>query len=193
MTDAVQPRYRRRVPCRMHLGERNYAGVVLNLSGTGLFVQTSASAQPGDPIELMLGGGIPVTGDVVWRRKVAPMLRSVAEGGVGVRIRNAPEAYYTLLATAASNQAGAPARPQETRSTAPAGPATQPVATQRRPAPPAPDPSPPTRCFRARLKARQGPRSRTLEIDAVSTLEAERKALTEAGVGWVLLDLEERT
>ena len=46
--------------------------------------------------------------------------------------------------------------------------------------------------FRARLKASQGPRSRTLDIDANSTLEAEREALTRAGVGWVLLDLEER-
>ena len=70
--------------------------MVLNLSGTGLFVQTNASAQPGDPVELTLGGSIPVTGEVVWRRQVAPMLRSVAEGGVGVRIRNAPEAYYLL-------------------------------------------------------------------------------------------------
>ena len=193
MTEAVQPRYRRRVPCRMHVGERSYAGVVLNLSGTGLFVQTSASARPGDSIELTLGGSIPVTGDVVWRRKVAPMLRSVAEGGVGVRIRNAPEAYYRLLATAASNQAGAPAPPQQARSPAPARPATRPVARKRRPARPAPEPSRPTKRFRARLKASQGPRSRTLEVDAVSTLEAERRALSEAGVGWVLLDLEECT
>ena len=110
MNETTQPRYRRRVPCRMHVGEQNYAGVVLNLSGTGLFVQTSASARPGDTIELTLGGTIPVSGEIVWRRKVAPMLRSVAEGGVGVRIRNAPEAYYTLLASAAANQAGAPGR-----------------------------------------------------------------------------------
>ena len=101
MTEMTQPRYRRRVPCRMHVGQQNYAGVVLNLSGTGLFVQTSASASPGETIELTLGGSIPVSGEVVWRRKVAPMLRSVAEGGVGVLIHNAPEAYYALLASAA--------------------------------------------------------------------------------------------
>jgi hypothetical protein len=193
----------------MRVGERNYAGVVLNLSGTGLFVQTSASAQPGDAIKLTLGGEIPVTAEVVWRRKVAPMLRSVAVGGVGVRIRNAPEAYYSLLASAATNKAGAPdapavqqrvaaaaaaaAAPAPAPAPAPAcAPARPAPAKRRRPMRPLAEPSRSIRKFRARLKASQGPRSRTLDIDANSTLEAERMALNEAGVGWVLIDLEER-
>ena len=75
-------RYKRRVLCRMQLGESRYSGVVLNLSRTGLFIQTSASAGPGEPIRLELSGQIPLRAQVVWRRKVAAHLRSIAEGGI---------------------------------------------------------------------------------------------------------------
>lgn len=172
----------------MHLGKQRYSGVVINFSGSGLFVQTAASARPGDAIEVKIGGAIPLVGEVVWRRKVAPMLRSVASGGVGIRIQNAPEAYYKLLARAASHE-----QPQlETGTLTPSSLKTKPTpklgTAVSKPAKRAPLAK---KSFRARLKASRGPRSRTLSIEARNTIEAEREALEQAGNGWILLELEE--
>ena len=100
----TETRFRRRVPCRLWIGESSYSGVVLNLSRMGMFVQTSASMRTGDPIDLKLRGEIAVKARVVWFRRVPPALRNSAEGGVGVRIVGAPEGYYQLLAEVAQIQ-----------------------------------------------------------------------------------------
>ena len=96
-----EPRYRMRVPCRVQIGESSHFGVVLNLSRMGLFVQTSAGVSAGDPVELIFKEEAPVRAQVVWHRRVPPALRSVAQGGAGLRIVGAPEEYYRLLARAA--------------------------------------------------------------------------------------------
>jgi Tfp pilus assembly protein PilZ len=87
--------------------------LVLDVSRTGLFVQTGAAAKAGDEVEVMLGTQEPETAivlnaQVVWQRKVPPQIRSAVEGGLGLQIRFAPEPYYVLLAEAA--QGSAPAR-----------------------------------------------------------------------------------
>lgn len=167
--------YKRRVLCSMQLGESRYSGVVLNLSRTGLFIQTSASPGPGEPIRLELRGQIPLRAQVVWRRKVAAHLRSIAEGGIGVQISSAPEEYFQLLAAAAGKQAIGEARGDHQRPS------------------PAQEPAEPVgRKFRARLKRRDSPRSRTIELVAGSAEEAERKALAQVGSGWTLLNIEPR-
>jgi len=96
-----EPRYRIRVPCRVQIGESSHSGVVLNLSRMGLFVQTSAGLAAGDPVELTLRGESPVCAQVVWYRRVPPVLRAIAKGGAGLRIVGASEEYYWLLAKAA--------------------------------------------------------------------------------------------
>ena len=88
----------------MQSGESSHFGVVLNLSRRGLFVQTSAGVFAGDPVELTFRGDVPVRAQVVWHRRVPPALRSVAKGGVGLRIVGAPEEYYWMLAKAAGVQ-----------------------------------------------------------------------------------------
>jgi hypothetical protein len=93
-----------RVPCRVQIGDSSHFGVVLNLSRNGLFVQTSAGVLAGDPVELTLHGEVPVRAQVVWHRRVPPALRSVAQGGAGLRIVGAPEEYYWMLAKAAGVQ-----------------------------------------------------------------------------------------
>ena len=39
--------------------------------------------------------------EVMWQRRVPPQLRAVAEGGLGLQIRYAPESYYAILVAAA--------------------------------------------------------------------------------------------
>lgn len=104
----AESRFKKRVPCRLKQGPRQYAGVILNVSRTGLFVQTSALPGIGAEIEVTLSGrteAATLTAEVVWQRRVPAPLRSVAEGGIGLRIRHATEPYYGLLAEAAQKAA----------------------------------------------------------------------------------------
>ena len=101
-----ESRFRKRVHCRLTQWPHRFAGVVLNVSRTGLFVQTSAAPKIGAEIEVTLSQGtqatpVALTAEVVWHRRVPASLRSVAEGGIGLRIRYASEPYYGLLAEAA--------------------------------------------------------------------------------------------
>ncbi len=110
MKPRLDPRFKKRLSCRLKQ-ERTYAGMVLDLSRTGLFVQTSAGAKPGDEVEVLLGGRerdapVTLTAEVVWQRKVPHQLRVVVEGGVGLKIRYAPEPYYAILADAAQGATG---------------------------------------------------------------------------------------
>ena len=106
MNTRLDPRFKKRLSCRVKQEQRSYAGMVLDLSRTGLFVQTSAGAKPGDEVEVLLAGRTEVApvalrAEVVWQRKVPHQLRVIGEGGVGLKIRYAPELYYAILADAA--------------------------------------------------------------------------------------------
>ena len=68
-------RIRRRVTCELQLGGRSYRGIVLDLSETGVFVQTEATPPPGARLRIKLhaAGGIEFEVDAtVARRQVAP-------------------------------------------------------------------------------------------------------------------------
>ena len=102
MQTEIDRRYRKRLPCRLEVPNGAYSGMVLNLSRGGLFVQTSAAASPGEAVHLDLSLGdadaIALDARVVWRRIVAPHLRSVSTGGMGVHIQYAHDAYFGLVA-----------------------------------------------------------------------------------------------
>jgi len=100
-----EPRYKKRIPCKLTRSRSTFSGLVVDLSRKGLFVQTGAIAKTGDEVEIVLrrwqsGAAIVVNAQVMWRRKVPPQLRSVVEGGLGLQIRYAPEPYYVMLAEA---------------------------------------------------------------------------------------------
>ncbi|NNL86543.1 MAG: PilZ domain-containing protein [Myxococcales bacterium] len=95
-------RIRKRVPCDIRLRDARRSGMVLNLSRSGLFVQTTVAAKPGEDVELLLNApqtriAIPVNAQIVWNRVVNPQFRSVVQGGFGARIRAASDDYYELL------------------------------------------------------------------------------------------------
>ncbi len=175
----VEPRFRKRVPCTLRASGRSHAGMVLNLSRGGLFVQTSAHFSPGQDVSVELNvppDRIPVGARVVWRRVVAPQLRAVSHGGFGVRIENAPEDYFKFLSGVVKGERPAP------RGKAPAAaPATAPVAATS---------TAPSALYRVRLKQTSGPRTRWISVRSASPEAAGQLALAEAGSGWIVLSSE---
>jgi Tfp pilus assembly protein PilZ len=175
----VEPRFKKRLPCRVKVAGSSYAGMVLNVSRGGLFIQTSAGPPPGAGVTVDLDvanrtATVPIGARVVWRRVVAPHLRTLSQGGVGVRIESAPEAYFQFLSAVAG---GVFASPPSTGHEACA------------PAPESPSESAGIE-FRVRVKQQGGPRSRTMVLQCESEAEARTRALGVVGAGWVILDVE---
>jgi Tfp pilus assembly protein PilZ len=86
--------------------DTTFDGRVLNVSWSGLFVESGAHAQPGNEVllELVAGRGryrIRLGAQVVWKRSELP--RPGAQG-VGLRIQTAPEAYYDFLLSVAARR-----------------------------------------------------------------------------------------
>jgi hypothetical protein len=153
--------------------------MVLNVSRGGLFIQTSAGPPPGAEVmvDLDVASGsapLPIGAKVVWRRVVAPHLRTLSQGGIGIRIESAPEAYFQFLSAVAGGASASP-------------PSARPAV--RAPAPEA-APEPTGTAFRVRVKQKGGPRSRTLVLHCRSEAEARSRALRAAGTGWVVLEVE---
>ena len=178
----LQPRIAKRVPCAVHVGQRRYSGVVLNVSQGGLFVQTSADASQGAKVDLELSiperrDLVPLCASVVWKRVVPHQLRSLAQGGFGVQITQAGETYYQLLAAWMRVEVPASSAP------APSGGAPREAAPRVRPAIQ-------TSTYRLRVRQTSGPRSKTLSIEAASAEEAGAEALRLTGAGWQVIDIE---
>jgi PilZ domain-containing protein len=181
-------RIRRRVTCELQLGGRSYRGIVLDLSESGVFVQTEASPPAGTPVRVRFHalGGIEFEVEMtVARRQVAPpQLASVVRGGLGLKVENPPATYYKLIGMeSASTPGGARGVGREPVSRGAKGPAEE-------AAPAAPPPEAPSAEFRVRVKQSDGPRSRTLKVKAGSLAEARKAALVELGRGWEILSVE---
>jgi Tfp pilus assembly protein PilZ len=175
----AEPRFRKRLPCRLKVAGSSHSALVLNLSRGGLFVQTSAGPPPGAGVLLDLDvaghpNTVPIGGRVVWRRMVAPHLRTLTQGGVGVRVESAPEAYYNFLSGVAGE---VPSRPPSSDCET-AGPALESGSDS------------PGIEFRVRVKQEGRPRSRTLTLHSESAEGARSRALSIVGAGWVILELK---
>jgi len=199
------------MPCTLTLDGRNHGGLILDVSPGGLFIQSSAKIKPGDQLELQMtipsvDGRLQLQVEVVRKVIVPARLLKVAHGGVGVRIINAPEAYYQYMdnlgvtAEAGNSkierlenrraQSAAPPVASAKRKREPAADAAPPVAAaeskpEAKKEPPAPQPQ-----FRGRIKQSQGPRSRTVNVEADSEDDARSQALHAAGAGWIVLGVE---
>ena len=216
-TERRSDRIKRRVTCELLVDGRRYRGIVLDLSETGVFVQTEATPTPGAPLRLRFhaadGTAFEVEASVARRQVAPPQLATVVRGGLGLRVKTPPPAYFELLgqsaeeATTSSDaramaaarraQAGPAAapkpgaaatatRPPATRAAvvAPSRPAPRPAAAPPVPPPPAGDP------YRVRVKQSDGPRSRTVEVCATCAEAAAKRALAGLGRGWEVLKVE---
>ena len=178
-------RIKRRVTCELLLDGRSYRGIVLDLSATGIFVQTEATPAPLARMRIRFHTA---TGEefeaeaAVARRQVVPReLAGVVRGGLGLRIERPPEAYFRLIGM------------EGTSEEKPRGLGMETQIVQNRPAapePPKPPPAPALPEFRVRVKQTAGPRSRTLKLGAASKDDARKRALAELGGGWEVLSVE---
>jgi len=204
-------RIKKRITCELEVAGRRYRGFVLDLSETGLFVQTDAAADPGAQLTVRLRVGdepeVEVEASVARRQMVPPQLATVARGGLGLRVQRPPAAYFALLgmdgaaAEAARRRMARPPSPGAARSTA-SGATPRPQGSPRggsRVAPSARPPPVPSRevpekpalpAFRVRVKQTSGPRSRVLEVSAASLDDARRRARAKLGAGWEVLTVE---
>jgi hypothetical protein len=175
----VRNRKKRRMPCGIQVGSRTHSGLVLDLSPTGLFIQTNAKTTPGQSIEILLSTGsgdpIPLQVEVVRKKVVPPRLLTVTGGGVGVRILDATERYFTFL----------------TEIGIAGGPEPDPFDDAANDAADAPEASEAGEVvrFRVRIKQTSGPRSRSIDVSAPDAASAAAHALEEVGDDWKVLDV----
>jgi hypothetical protein len=193
--------------CRVHVEGRQHNGIVLDLSGSGLFIQTGAKLAPGVRVDIDLSlpdGDARMQIEVVRRKQVPPQLLTVAQGGIGVRILTAPEAYYRFLQDLQEREreleARAAAPPRAASASRPAPVLPKPAAAPAKPAaappkpipppPPPPRPEPPKPRFRVRVCQTQGARSRVIDVAAASADAAARQVLRDLGEDWKLLKVD---
>lgn len=164
----VVNRKKRRMPCQLQVGSSWHSGLVLDLSPSGLFVQTTAKTRPGQRIELLMaaesGEEMALEVEVVRKKVVPARLLALAQGGVGVKIARAPESYFRFLTHLGL---GGPALPPE-----------------------AAEPAPDAMRFRVRISQTSGSRTRRVEVCAADADEAGARALAELGEGWKVFDVE---
>ena len=201
MAGRIFERKRRQMPCTLTLDGRNHGGLILDVSPGGLYIQSSAKIKPGDQLEIQMTipgveGRHQLQVEVVRKVVVPAMLLKVARGGVGVRIINAPEAYYQFMDDLGVTADAGTSKIEQLENRRAKSAAASPVAEaepEREPEPepeaeaepPAPQPQ-----FRVRIKQSQGPRSRTVSVEADSEDDARRQALHAAGAGWIVLGVE---
>ena len=162
--DRIATRHRWRLACEVVSDGRSQRAIVLDMSETGVFVQTGTRLPPGAEVDvrvLLTDGAEPILlrARVARNKQVPPQLTSVARGGVGLKILDAPPAYYETIASLE----GSDAKRQPNASAVP-----QPARTR----------------FRVRVKQADGPRSRSVEILADSPDDARALALAQVGAGW---------
>lgn len=160
----VAKRHRWRIACEVVSEGRSQRAIMLDLSETGVFVQTGTRLPPGAEVEvrvLLTDGAEPISlrAKVARNKQVPPQLTSVARGGVGLKILDAPAAYYETVAMLEGSDT--PRQPS-------ASAAPQPARIR----------------FRVRVKQADGPRSRSVEILADSPDDARALALAKVGKGW---------
>lgn len=110
MKPSRAPRTRKRIACELTLGSDRYRGIALDVSASGLFVQTNMKPEPLSRVEVVLrlpGSGERLTLEArVARSKVVPIqLLTVAQGGVGLVIDDPPQAYLDFVAEVSPEQA----------------------------------------------------------------------------------------
>lgn len=174
-TDSLlEPRFKKRVPCELRVAGGRHPGIVLNLSRSGLFVQTALGATRGDTIRVDLNSGaldtVGIEGLVVWKKKIPPQMRGVQHGGFGVQIRSAGPAYFDLLEEVAA--------PSEALVRDDIRVVTPEEEIQSR--------------FRARVRQYGKSRSKVIVVACDTVAQARARVLKDAGIGdWELLEIEE--
>jgi Tfp pilus assembly protein PilZ len=104
------PRKKKRISCELFVNGARYSGIVLDVSASGLFVQTTGKPNPGDAVTVGLslpGSKEPIVMETRVARKklVPPELLTVAQGGIGLAITQPAEAYLDFIAEMSTEHA----------------------------------------------------------------------------------------
>jgi Tfp pilus assembly protein PilZ len=102
MDKRAAPRHKRRITCELRYDGRKASGIVLDLSASGLFVQTSARPEPGSIVHLLLeargdSAALDLRVRVARQRRTEPRLAALVPPGLGLQILDAPNAYFELI------------------------------------------------------------------------------------------------
>lgn len=195
-------RTKHRTPCTISIGAQRHNGLVIDFSRSGLFIQTSAKPDIGARLDVEMvihGGPQRLQVEVARRKQVPPQLRTVAHGGIGVRILTAPEEFYQLLAGAQGSESGSASA--RSTPTAPARRAATPArpgrAARGNPGPRArvqgrgatPQPVSAAIEYRVRVKEVAGSRTRTLTVLGSDEASAREEVAEDLGDEWKVLDI----
>ncbi len=87
--------------CELRFDGRKAAGIVLDLSESGIFVQTAAKPAVGTVVDLRLSPGsgradFDLRARVARMRRVDPRLARIEGSGIGLQVLDAPAEYYDL-------------------------------------------------------------------------------------------------
>ena len=158
-------RKKRRIPCNLWVGTREHNALVLDLSPSGLFIQTHARTQLGERLRVRLheDTAMELVVEVARTKHVPPNLLAATKGGIGVRIVSATDEYYQFLADLGIAEGAQPAVELEQE---------------------------PGQRYRVHVAQIGGPRSRRVEIAARDEEAARAGVLEELGEGWKVLRVE---
>lgn len=95
------PRRKKRMTCELRFDGRKAGGIVIDVSETGVFVQTAAKPRLGSVIDVRLSPGagraeIAVRARVARVRRTDPRLARIQGSGIGLQVLDAPAEYYDL-------------------------------------------------------------------------------------------------
>ena len=174
-----QSRTRKRIACGVVVDGRRHSGIVLDVSDRGLFVQTSARPRPGTEVDVVLNipsrkESVTILTVVARQKLVPPQLLTVAQGGIGLQLReDPPVAYHDLL-----EEMGLSVRPIPSRKK----PAAERVSTNSAKVQ--------LRRFRVSVESTDGSESNTFLVTSGSEEGAREKVLADIGEGWKVIEVE---
>jgi hypothetical protein len=158
-------RHARRIPCRLFVGQREHSALVLDLSTSGLFIQTHARVKIGDRLNVQIAhenAPLELVVEVARVKAVPPSLLTAAKGGIGVRIVTSPAEYDQLLARLGLGDSADPFELEDDGATR----------------------------FRVHAAQLGGSRTRRVDVSASDENEAGERALEELGDGWKVLRVQ---
>ncbi len=157
-------RKKRRIPCSLLMERGATGGIIIDVSPTGLFIQTTARPPAGIPVDVEISEtdstpAVKLRVRVARQKVVPPQLVAISGRGIGVEILDAPTEYYELVGAT------------------PAGEWDEDVA-------------PPLPSFRVKLALSGTPRSRILTIKSESNEAAKNAAVEQLGDDWEVVSVE---
>jgi len=173
-------RVKRRITCELVIDGKRQAGIVLDVSASGLFVQTAVSAAVGKEVEVHLAATrsspeLTIRARVARGLRVPQQLLAAAGGGLGLRVLDPPPEFAQLAGDDEAEPAPGPSPP--------AAAAPQPKSSKHIPV---------QRSFRVRLQATGSTRSRLVTVQCPDAKTARSEACKVVGPGWDAVEVTEQ-